>query len=309
MQKNQLVTIFGGGGFIGRYAARELAKAGWRIRIAERDPRDAWFVRPQAALGQMTFVAADIRNPASVAAAVAGSDAVINLVGILKGNFHAFHVDGARNVAEAAAAAGVKTLVHVSAVGADEASPSAYGASKGHGEVAVRKAFPNATILRPSVVFGPEDDFVNRFARLQGLLPLVPVVRPGAQFQPVYVGDVAQAIAAAANGDAKGKTLELGGPEVIDMEALNRRIAAATGQKRGFVPLPDAITGLVAKLTGWLPFAPITQDQWTMLGIPNVAQGAGLKELGITPTPLDAVTDGWLVQYRRHGRFTSKAAA
>jgi uncharacterized protein YbjT (DUF2867 family) len=309
MDKNGLVTIFGGGGFIGRYAARELAKAGCRIRIAARDPRNAWFVRPQAALGQMSFVAADIRKPASVAAAVAGSDAVVNLVGILKGDFDAFHVDGARNVAEAAAAAGARALVHISAVGADPDSPSAYGASKGRGEAAVRQAFPAATILRPSIVFGPEDDFVNRFARLQGLLPIVPVVRPDAQFQPVYVGDVAQAIAVAVNGVGQGATFELGGPEVIDMEALNRRIAAATGQTRGFLPLPDALTELMAKATGWLPGAPITHDQWTMLGIPNVTKGPGLAELGITPTPLDAVTDGWLVQYRRHGRFTTSARA
>ena len=309
MDKNRLVTIFGGGGFIGRYAARELAKAGWRIRIAARDPREAFFVRPQAALGMMSFARCDIRNPASVAAAVVGSDAVINLVGVLKGNFQAFHVDGARHIAQAAAAAGLKTLVHVSAIGADVESPSTYARSKGEGEAAVRKAFPAATILRPSVVFGPEDDFVNRFARLQGLLPLVPVVRAAAQFQPVYVGDVAQAIAVAVGGTGAGKTFELGGPEVIDMEALNRRIAAATGQKRGFLPLPDALTGLMAKATGWLPMAPITYDQWTMLGIPNVARGPGLNELGITPTPIEAVAEGWLVQYRRHGRFTNKAKA
>ena len=305
----KLVTIIGGGGFIGRYAARELAKSGWRIRIAERDPRDAWFVRPQAALGQMTFARCDIRNPASVAVAVAGSDAVVNLVGILKGNFQAFHVDGARHVAAASREAGAEIHLLISAAGADVDSDSAYAASKGAGEVAVKKEFSDATILRPSIVFGPEDNFINRFARLQGLLPLVPVVRPAAQFQPVYVGDVAQAIAAVVNGAGRGKTFELGGPEVIDMAALNRRIATATEQKRAFVPLPDALTGLMARLTGWLPFAPITHDQWTMLGIPNVTKGPGLKELGITPTPLDAVTDGWLVQYRRHGRFTSKAAA
>ncbi len=309
MDKNRLVTIFGGGGFIGRYAARELAKAGWRLRIAARDPRNAFFVRPQAALGQMSFAACDIRSPASVAAAAAGSDAVINLVGILRGNFHAFHVVGARNVAEAAAAAGAGTLVHISAIGADPASPSAYAASKGDGEEAVRAAFPAATILRPSVVFGPEDGFINRFARLQGLLPVVPVVRPDALFQPVYVGDVGQAIAAAVSGGGRGRTFELGGPEQISMAALNRRIAAATGSRRSFLPLPDALTGLMAKATGWLPLAPITYDQWTNLGIANVANGPGLQELGVTPTPLAAVADGWLVQYRRHGRFTADAPA
>lgn len=306
---DKLVTIIGGGGFIGRYAARELAKRRWRIRVAARHPRDAFFVRPQAALGQMSFAACDIRNSASVARAVAGSDAVVNLVGILKGDFHAFHVDGARHVAEAAASAGAATLVHVSAIGADLASPSDYGRSKGEGEAAVRAAFPDATVLRPSIVFGPEDDFINRFAQLQARLPLVPVVRPGARFQPVYVGDVAQAIAAAVEGRGRGKTFELGGPEEITMEALNRRIADATGRPRGFIPLPDSLTELMAKATGWLPFAPITHDQWTMLGTPNVAGGPGLKALGIVPTPLDAVIDDWLVQYRPKGRFTADAAA
>ncbi len=200
MDKNRLVTLIGGGGFIGRYAARELAKAGWRIRIAARTPQAAFSVRPQAALGQMGFVRCDIRNPASVARAVVNSDAVVNLVGILKGNFRAFHIDGARHVAEAAAQAGVGTLVHVSAIGADAQSASAYAASKGAGEAAVRAAYPGATILRPSVVFGPEDDFINRFARLQSLLPIVPVIRPEARFQPVYVGDVAAAITAATGG-------------------------------------------------------------------------------------------------------------
>ena len=305
---DKLVTIIGGGGFIGRYAARELAKDGWRIRIAAREPKAAFFVRSQAALGQMSFAPCDIRNSGSVVRAIVDSDAVINLVGILKGYFHGTHVDGARNVAEAAAAAGVDTLVHISAIGADPASSSDYAASKGAGEAAVRTAFPQATILRPSIVFGPEDDFINRFARLQGLLPLVPIVRPAARFQPVYVGDVAQAIAAAAAGTGRGKTFELGGPEEITMDALNRRIAHATSQKRAFLPLPDALTGMLAKATGWLPGAPITHDQWTMLGVPNVASGPGLRELGVTPTPLDAVTDGWLVQYRRHGRFTTDAA-
>ncbi|CAM3135245.1 NADH dehydrogenase (Ubiquinone) 1 alpha subcomplex 9 [Sphingomonas antarctica] len=305
---DKLVTIIGGGGFIGRYAARELARAGWRIRIAAREPKAAFFVRPQAALGQLSFATCDIRNAGSVARAVDGSDAVVNLVGILKGNFQAFHVDGARHVAEAAAQAGAETLVHVSAIGADPASASDYAASKGEGEAAVRAAFPQATILRPSIVFGPEDDFVNRFARLQGLLPVVPIVRPEARFQPVYVRDVAQAVAAAVSGQGRGETFELGGPEEITMDGLNRRIAGAIGRK-AFLPLPDALTGLMAKATGWLPFAPITHDQWTMLGVPSVARGPGLKELGITPTPLDAVTDGWLVQYRRHGRFTADAAA
>ena len=174
---DRLVTLFGGGGFIGRYVAQALFKAGARVRIAEREPRRAFFLKPLGGLGQIQFVRADLADRAQVAAAVRGADAVVNLVGILKGNFHAVHVEGARNVAEAAAAAGVPALVHVSAIGADPESESAYGRTKGEGEAAVRAAFPGATILRPSIAFGPEDDFVNRFAGMARLLPVLPVIR------------------------------------------------------------------------------------------------------------------------------------
>ena len=310
--QDQLVTVFGGSGFIGRYVVQGLLACGARVRIACRDPREAWYLKPQGGLGQTQFVAADIRKADSVARALAGSTAAINLVGILKGDFKAFHVDGARHVAEAAGRAGVGSLVHVSAIGADPASASAYGRSKGEGEAAVRAAFPAATILRPSIVFGREDQFVNRFADLIGKLPVVPVIKGDTKFQPVYVGDVAKAaVAALADPTAHGgATYELGGPEVISMGALNRWIAQATGRPRAFIDLPDAVAGGMASAIGWLPGAPMTRDQWLMLQSDNVvaADARGLNALGIVATPLEAVADGWLVRYRRHGRFAAKTA-
>lgn len=310
--RDSLVTVFGGGGFIGRYVVQALLKEGARVRVAARDPRQAWFLKPLGGLGQTQFVSADIRKADSVSRAIAGSDAAVNLVGILKGDFSAFHVDGARNVAEAAAKNGVGALVHVSAIGADAASASAYGRSKGEGETAVLAAFPAATILRPSVVFGREDGFVNRFAKLIATLPVVPVIRGPARFQPVFVGDVAQAVVAAIAdpGTHGGKTYELGGPEVFSMAHLNRWIADATGRSQPQVPMPDALAAAMAKGLGWLPGAPMTRDQWLMLQQDNVVTGEdGLRALGVAPTPLEAVAEGWLVQYRRHGRFTAQPGA
>ena len=305
--KDQLVTVFGGSGFLGRYVVRALLDTGARVRIAARNPGDGWFLKTQGGLGQTQFVAADVRKQDTVARALEGATAAVNLVGILKGDFDAFHIDGARNVAVCAAKAGCSALVQVSAIGADTASPSAYGKSKGEGEAAVRVAFPTATILRPSIVFGREDGFVNRFASLISKLPVVPIIRGPAKFQPVYVGDVADAVVAALSdpGVHGGKTYELGGPEVISMAGLNRWIAEATGRARMFVPMPDAVAGAMALFTGWLPGAPMTRDQWLMLQSDNVVTADdGLKALRVAPTPLEAVADGWLVRYRRHGRFT-----
>ena len=309
--KNRLVTLIGGGGFLGRYVAQELLAAGARLRIAQRDPREALFLKPLGGLGQTQFVAVDVRKPDSIARAVQGADAVVNLVGVLKGNFRALHVDGARAVAQAAAAAGVPALVHISAIGADSASPSAYGRSKGEGEAAVRAAFPGATILRPSIMFGREDRFVNRFAGMIASAPMVPVLRADTKFQPVYVADVAQAVVKALGDEAaRGKTFELGGPDILSMGALIRWIAGAIGRDPSIMEIPDAVGGLIA-MGGFLPGAPITLDQWRMLQTDNVvAAGAeGLAALGMSPTPLDAVAPGWLVQYRRHGRFGTRAAA
>lgn len=309
---DRLVTLFGGGGFVGRYVAQALHAEGARVRIAQREPKRAYFLKPLGGLGQTQFVRADITDPASVAAAVAGADAVVNLVGVLKGAFQAIHVDGAQNVAEAAAAAGAGALVHLSAIGADPESASNYGRTKGEGEAAVRAAFPGATIVRPSIAFGPEDDFVNRFARMARLLPVLPVMRGGWKVQPVFAADLGKAIAAAALDPAThgGKIFELAGPQVLTMHELNQWIMRAIGRDKAVFDIPDAIGKLVARL-GFLPGAPITWDQWLMLQQDNVANSdlPGLAAFGIRPTPLAAVAESWLTIYRRHGRFAAPSAS
>ena len=314
----RLVTLFGGDGFLGRYVVQELLKTRARVRVASRDPRSDFFLRPLAALGQMQSVRADITDPAAVARAVQGAHAVVNLVGILKGQFDAVHVTGARIVAEAAARAGAAALVHISAIGADPASPSAYGRSKGEREAAVRAAFPAATLIRPSVLFGREDQFINRFARLVRIAPVLPVVRPSARFQPAFVADAAKAVAAAAYDPAAhspaayaGRTYELGGPEIMTMRQINAYVARTTGRTPTLVDVPDFASRLLASFGGWLPAAPITMDQWLMLARDNVvADGAaGFEAFAIAPTPLAAVAPNWLVSYRRHGRFAKVPAA
>ncbi|GAA0331484.1 complex I NDUFA9 subunit family protein [Sphingomonas oligophenolica] len=307
--KDKLVIVIGGGGFLGRYVTQELLKAGARVRIAQRDPREALFLKPQGGLGQIQFVAADVGKPETIARALAGADAVVNLAGSFS-NLEAVLVTGARTVAEAAAAAGVASLVHISAIGADPESPAAYGRAKAAGEAAVQAAFHAATILRPSIIFGREDQFVNRFAAMISALPVVPVLRAGARFQPVYVTDVAQAVVAAlGNSAAAGKVFELGGPDIVSMGGLIRWIARAIGRNPAILELPDVVGGLIA-FGGFLPGAPITRDQWRMLARDTVVTGAdGLAALGVTPTPMDAVAPGWLVRYRRHGRFGAHVAA
>jgi len=311
MQKldGQLITVLGGGGFLGRYVVQRLLARGARVRVAQREPRAATFLKPLGGLGQTQFVAVDVRDPVSVARAVQGSDAVINLVGAF-GDMRAVQADGAGHVAAAAKAAGAGALVHVSAIGADPESPSAYGHSKGDGEAAVRAAFADAAILRPSILFGREDHFINRFAAMMRMAPVVPVIAPKAKFQPVYVGDVADAVVAALGRDAAGKTFELGGPQVLTMADLLRWVADATGRSPLFVDVPDFVASTLASGFGWAPGAPITKDQWLMLQHDNVvANGAaGLAELGVTPTSLGSVADGWLVQYRRNGRFAELAS-
>ena len=227
-----LITIFGGGGFIGRYVCEELLKTGARLRVAVRDPRRAWFLQPLGSVGQASAIAADLTKPATVERAVEGADAVINLVGVFKGDLEAVHVQGAGRLAAAAKKAGAKALVHISAIGVDAESESTYSQTKARGEQAVRAAFPKATIIRPSTVFGPEDDFTNRFAAMADL-PLLPVIAPRSRFQPVYVRDLARAIAdaALAPGVHGGKTYELAGPEAMSMRELNERIAASKGTK------------------------------------------------------------------------------
>lgn len=308
--QDKLFTLFGGGGFLGTYVAQRLLNAGARIRIAGRNIGNARHIKPLGNLGQTQFAVADIRKPETVARAVRGADGVINFVGILDGDFAAFHVEGARNVAKAAAEAGCDALVQVSAIGADPQSKSRYGRSKADGEAAVREAFPGAAIVRPSVVFGPEDQFVNRFAGMIATLPVVPILGGDAKFQPVYVDDVARAIVAclAEPTAHAGATYELGGPEIISMRELNHRIAREAGQDPAFIDVPDSVGGAIASLTGWLPGAPITRDQWIMLQTDNVvANGAKtLADLGIEPTPMSAVLTRWMDRYRPHGRFSRK---
>lgn len=307
-RSTNLVTVIGGGGFIGRYVCEALLRAGIRLRVAQRDAQSAYFLQPLAEVGQVGFVAADLRNPASIALAVDGASAVINLVGILKGKFDAVHVEGARLAATEAARTGAAAFIQVSAIGADSASASAYGRSKGDGEAAVRAAFPGATIIRPSLVFGREDQLTNRFAQM-ARLPFLPVIAGRTKFQPVYVADLAKAIAAAALNPAThaGKTYEIGGPEVMTMRTLNERIAALAGRSPEIAPVPDFIAELMAKF-GFLPFAPLTRDQWTMLQIDNVVAAGvpGLEAFGITPTPLAAVAGEWLSRFHRGGRFAPK---
>lgn len=310
---DRLVTLFGGGGFLGRYAAQALYRSGARVRIAQTDPRRAFFLRPLGGLGQTQFVRADVRDADQVRAAVRGSDAVVNLVGVLKGDFHGLHVEGAANVAKAAAAEGAAALVHVSAIGADPDSASRYGKTKGQGEALARAAFPGAAILRPSILFGREDDFINRFARMAQIAPAMPVIRGDVKFQPVSVSDVGRAVAAAAldPGRFGGKTYELGGPEVLTMRQLVAWILRATGRPDRIIDIPDPLASAMARFGGWAPGAPITWDQWLMLARDNVAapDSEGLEAFGIAPTPLEAVADSWLTPYRRSGRFAIKSPA
>jgi uncharacterized protein YbjT (DUF2867 family) len=304
----KLVTVFGGSGFVGRYVVQALCGAGARVRVAVRDTRGADHVKPLGNLGQVSLCACDVTKPGTVANALAGADMAVNLVGAFE-DMDAVQRVGAANVAQAAAKAGLSALVHMSAIGADEASDAIYGRSKGAGEAAVRKAFPAATILRPSIVFGREDQFINRFAGLIRMVPVVPVIGAETKFQPVFVGDVAKAVAGALSRDG-GEVLELGGPQVLSMLQLNEWIAAAIGQPKIFVPVPDFAAKAMAIGTGWLPGAPITHDQFKMLGRDNVVTGVdGLSALGLSATPLDAVVHDWLNIYRKHGRFGGVSAA
>lgn len=312
----KLITLFGGGGFVGKHMAQALMAAGARVRIAQRNPSRAYAIKALGNLGQCQFVAVDATKADSVAKAMVGSDAVINLIGILKGDFAAAHVTTAQNIASAAAAVGA-AMIQVSAIGADADSPSAYGRSKAHAEAAVRAALPDAIILRPSIVFGRDDQFINRFAgmiRAASALPLspVPVVSGDTLFQPVFVGDVANAaVAALSDPSAAGRTFELGGPQRISMRDLLAWIGKASGHSPLLIDVPPIAATALATLTGWLPGAPITRDQLAMLGRDNVVanDAFGLAALGVTPTPLEAVARDWLNIYRPHGRFTKARTA
>lgn len=322
-KQNTLVAVIGGTGFLGHQIVRRLAREGYRLRVTSRKPSHALSVQPLGGVGQIAVVKADIRNEAEVAKAVAGADVVINLVGILKPSggrsFDAVHHEGAATVARAAAKAGARRLIHMSSIGADPKARSSYSSSKGEGETAVRAAFPRATILRPSVVFGIGDGFFNRFAALMRLSRIAfPVFGGGkTKFQPVFVGDVADAVAnAIADDRTMGRIYELGGPAVYSLKEILELIAKTIERKRMWVPLPFFLVDLGAALTGWLPFAPITLDQARLLRTDNVVKAGAdaakvgtLADLGVAPTAVEAVIGTYLYAYRAAGQYAEPRGA
>ena len=308
LDQRKIAAVFGGSGFIGRYVVKRLARAGYTVRVAVTDPGGARFLQTQGKVGQIVPLAAGVTNEDAVARAAVEAHLVVNLVGILferrAGDFQRLQAEGAGRVARVSAAQGVERLVHVSAIGADPASPSAYGRTKAEGEAAVRAAFPSATILRPSIVFGPEDGFFNRFAGLTRVLPFMPVIAGDTRFQPVYVGDVADAVLAAAErDDARGRTYELAGPRTATFRELLRYILETTGHRRPLVDIPMGLARLQARLGEFLPTPPLTRDQLLMLQRDNVqASGAlGLADLGIQPKALEAVVPTYLTRFRAGG--------
>jgi NADH dehydrogenase len=315
-----LVTVFGGTGFLGRYAVRALARAGWRIRVATRRPHLAPELRVMGDVGQIELTQANVRAPDSVARALDEAEACVNLVGALwehgPQRFDALHVGGARAIAEACAAGGIGRLVHISAIGAEAEGASKYARTKAEGEAAVRAALPSATILRPSVVFGPEDDFFNRFGAMAAMSPALPLIGGGkTRFQPVYAGDVGAAIAAALDdADARGRTYELGGPGVYSFRELMQILCKEACRKRWLVPIPFGLAGaigVVGDLASVLPVAPpLTSDQVQLLKRDNVAEHGlpGLAELGVVPTALEAVLPTYLWRFRKGGQFAQPEA-
>ena len=303
-------TVFGGSGFIGRHVVRALAQAGVRVRVATRHPERALFLKTMGEVGQITPVLANIRDDDSVRAAIDGSDAVINLVGILvqqgRQRFDAVHRTGAERVARTARGAGASRLIHFSAIGASASSRSVYARSKAAGEAAMRDMFPDATVVRPSIVFGPEDDFFNRFAALARLLPVLPLFGGGTtRFQPVYVGDIANAAAAMLDDpESIGQTYELGGPSVRQFKELIDAVLEATGRRRILFPIPYMVGEFQASFLQLLPAPPLTRDQVRLLRTDNVVSGRfpGFAELGIEPTGLDAVMPAYLERYMRGGQ-------
>jgi NADH dehydrogenase len=298
-----LVTIFGGSGYIGNYVAQSLLSRGARVRLASRNPQKGFALKPLANLGQLQFTPCDITRESHVAAALAGADYAVNLVGAFDGKLDVLMGEAPGTIGRIAAANSVKALVHMSAIGADAASPTAYARAKALGEERVRAAFPKATILRPSIVFGEDDNFLNLFAGLIQLFPVLPVFGPQARLQLVYVDDVAEAVAVAlehpeAHG---GHTYELGGPEQLTMMEIHERIAKAQGRKRRFIAMPDWLSATFAALPG----TPMSRDQWTLLKAGNtVAEGAlTLADLGIDAKPLGLFLDKWMLRFRKHGRF------
>jgi len=319
---SKLVTIYGGSGFVGRYIARRMAKEGWRVRVAVRRPNEALFVKPYGAVGQVEPFFCNIRDDASVRAAMQGADAVVNCVGILvnqgRNKFDDVQKDGAARIAKIAAAQGVERLVHISALGADAESESEYSRSKALGEAAVLKAFPKAMILRPSIIFGTEDGFFNKFAAMTKFGPVLPIAGGNTRFQPVYVDDVAKAAVMGVLGEAEG-VYELGGPDVESFKQLMDRMLGVIGRRRMVLNLPHAaafLVGLAGDIVQGLTMGLVTNrvltvDQVRNLGHDNVvAQGAhGFEALGITPTPMGAVLPDYLWRFRVHGQYEAIQAS
>jgi len=323
-ERSRLATVFGGSGFLGRYVVRALARKGWRVRVAVRRPDLAAFLQPIGGVGQIQPVQANLRYPASIAAAITGAEMVVNAAGVRAESrtqtYRAVHVDGAAALAHAAAAAGVETYAHISGIGADANSSSSYIASKGLGESATLQAFPRATILRPSVVFGPEDDFFNRFAALARFFPVIPLFGGGkTRLQPVYAGDVARAVAAALAGESRpGTVYELGGPLVMSLRDAAELALRAVDRRRLLVGLPLGPSRLIASMT-WIAsratldrFPKIlttSRDQVDLLAQDNVvsdkaeAEGRVLQGLGVTPQAPDAIIAAYLVRFRKTGQY------
>lgn len=316
-EAGNLATVFGGSGFVGRYTVRALARDGWRVRAAVRRPDLAGHLQPMGGVGQIAAVQANLRYPASVAASLEGAEVAINLVAILHKSgaqtFDAVHVDGARAVARAAKAAGVKRFIHVSAIGADPKSAGHYGRTKAAGEAVVLEEFPDAVILRPSIVFGPEDQFFNRFANLARMAPMMPLVGGKTKFQPVYVGDLAQALLAAANGKAKpGTVYEIGGPEIDTFRGLLDKTQTWAGRAKPYFPMPFWLAKLAAFATVPLPngLRPLTVDQVRMLQTDNIvsaaatAEGRTLAGLGVAPAQsISSIVPAYLERYQPKGQY------
>lgn len=316
---SKLVTIYGGSGFVGRYIARRMAKDGWRVRVAVRRPNDALFVKPYGVPGQVEPVPCNIRDDASVRAVMTGADAVINCVGILnrsgKNTFDSVQADGAARIARIAAEEGIAHLVQLSAIGADKSSASDYARSKAMGEEAVQKAFPNAVILRPSVIFGTEDGFFNRFAGMATLSPILPVVGASTKFQPVHVDDVAQAAVLAAQGNAAPGIYELGGPDVASFRDLMVKMLAVIRRRRLVLNVPFFIAGIMGGVFDFLQLATLglienkmlTRDQVKNLARDNVVakDSKGFADLGIAPVSIDSVLPEYLWRYRPSGQYAA----
>jgi uncharacterized protein YbjT (DUF2867 family) len=299
----QLVTLFGGSGNIGNYVAQALLERGARLRLASRAPYKAQSLKPLANLGQLQFLPCDITRAEHIDAALEGASHVVNLVGAFVGDLEQLMGEAPGMIAKAAAECGVASLVHVSAIGADANSPTAYARGKALGESRVLAAFPKATILRPSIVFGKDDNFINLFAGMIEALPVLPVFGPEAKLQIVYADDVAEAIVTALEHPEQhgGHTYELGGPEAITMMQLHERIALAQGRRRRFIAMPDGLSAAFAAL----PLTPMSRDQWALLkpGSTVAPDARGLAELGIEAKPLGLFLDKWMLRYRKHGRF------